>query len=210
MYVKISNPNYKSKSGRQSMTVERLGQLAAAMCLAAFTGMACAAANTLDLALPAGKYEDQESKSFMQKKTDTAAMVLSPEFEPRLLSGGKVHQYLGVGTAVLAGLAFATHIHPVGNVPREVNGTHGELGKAAAAMALATVASGLIVHWDDFSLEDGWLDPDNQHVLLGAMGAALMAYAVDKSMNVSEGQVSHSGLAELGALGMVVAIKLTW
>jgi hypothetical protein len=46
-------------------------------------------------------------------------------------------------------------------------------------------------------------------VLLGVAGAALMAYAVDKSMNSSV-PVSHAGMAELGALGMLVAIKLTW
>jgi hypothetical protein len=77
-------------------------------------------------------------------------------------------------------------------------------------MALATVASGLIVHWDDFNLEDGWEDPDNLHVVLGVTGAALLAYAVNKSMNASTGQVSHAGIAELGALGMLVAVKLTW
>jgi hypothetical protein len=77
-------------------------------------------------------------------------------------------------------------------------------------MALATVATGLYAHWDDFHLEDGWSDPDNLHVLLAATGAALMAYAIDKSMNQSEGQVSHAGMAELGAVGMVLAIKLTW
>ena len=72
------------------------------------------------------------------------------------------------------------------------------------------MASGLIIHWDDFNLEDGWKDPDNQHIVLGVSGAALLAYAVNKSMNVSQGSVSHAGIAELGALGMLVAVKLTW
>jgi hypothetical protein len=96
------------------------------------------------------------------------------------------------------------------NQARPVNGTHAQLGKATAVMALATVASGLIVHWDDFNVEDGWTDPDNLHVILGVTGAALLAYAVDKSMNVSSGQVSHAGMAELGALGMLIAIKFEW
>ncbi len=201
------------------MAVVRLGQLLSAIYFASVAGVAYAAESSLDLSLPAGKYEQQAAHSFMiaesdpevvKVKSNIAAAPAQAEFEPKLFSGKKIHEYLGVGTAALAGMAFMTHLHPVGNVPRDVNGTHAELGKAAAAMALATVASGLIVHWDDFSLEDGWKDPDNQHVLLGVTGAALMAYAVNKSMNVSTGQVNHAGLAELGALSMVVAIKLTW
>lgn len=201
------------------MTVERLGQLAAIIFLAAWASSASAADNALDLTLPASKYYRQDANSFLlaqndanviNAKSEAAAVAPASQFEPKLFSGSKIHQYLGVGTAVLAGMTFMTHIHPVGDVPRDVNGTHAELGKAAAAMALATVVSGLIVHWNDFSLEDGWKDPDNQHVFLGITGAALMAYAVNKSMNTSTGQVNHAGLAELGALSMVVAIKLTW
>ena len=81
--------------------------------------------------------------------------------------------------------------------------------KATIAMAYATIATGLLAHWDDFHLEDGITDPDNLHVLLGVTGAALMAYAVNKSKNSSV-PVSHAGIAELGALGMVAAIKITW
>ena len=99
--------------------------------------------------------------------------------------------------------------NPATQPPRDVNGTHAQLAKATVAMAAATIVSGLITHWDDFSLEDGWSDPDNLHVLLGVTGAALMAYAVNKSANSSV-PVSHAGIAELGALGMLVAIKLTW
>jgi hypothetical protein len=95
------------------------------------------------------------------------------------------------------------------NTPRETNGTHAKLAKATVAMAAATIATGLIGHWNDFHLEDGITDPDNLHVLLGVTGAALMAYAVNKSMHSST-EVSHAGIAEMGALGMVAAIKITW
>ena len=197
------------------MTFVRLGQFIAALSLSALAGLTNAAERPLDLTLPS---YGQEGKFLMLADNEAAAgttknnLADTPPaaFEPSSFSAGKIHQYLGVSTAALAGMAFMTHLHPVGDVPREVNGTHGELGKAAAAMALATVASGLIAHWKDFSLEDGWCDPDNQHVLLGILGASLMAYAVDKSMNQSSGQASHAGLAELGALSMIVAIKLTW
>jgi len=196
-----------------------VGRLVVAACLSALMGFASAAEKPLDLSLSESKYYSQDKQSVMLAENDAdvinakkaiSADTPAKEFEPKLFSGKKIHQYLGVTTAALAGMTFMTHIHPVGNGPRDVNGTHAELGKATAIMALATVASGLIVHWDDFSLEDGWKDPDNLHVLLGVTGAALMAYAVNQSMNTSTGQVNHAGYAELGALSMVVAIKLTW
>jgi hypothetical protein len=202
----------------------RLGQFATALCFAILAGTACAAESTLDFTLPDSKYYSGNSNSFLLAENDVAeskakntitAATPAAEFEPKLFTGKKIHEYLGLGTLALAGLTMLTAPgdgcdHNCGTVSRPVNGTHAELGKTTAVMALATVATGLIVHWDDFNLEDGWEDPDNLHVLLGVSGAALLAYAVDKSMNVSTGQVSHAGLAELGALGMLVAVKLTW
>ncbi len=198
----------------------RLRQLAAGVCLAALAGTGYAAESTLDLTLPASHFYTQDTASFMlaandtdvaKTKAETVQATPSAEFEPKLLSGSKIHQYLGIGTVALAGLAFATHIHPADpNGPRDVSGTHAQLGKATAVMALATVATGLYAHWDDFNLEDGWSDPDNLHVLLAATGAALMAYAIEKSASQSMGTVNHAAMAELGAVGMIVAIKLTW
>lgn len=209
------------------MTVDiRLRQLVATLCLAALTGTACAADAALDLTLPASSLYSTHTTSFMLAQNDAAesktkntisAAAPAAEFEPKLITGKKIHEYLGLGTLILAGLTTVTapgegcesNCGAVSQA-RPVNGTHAELGKATAVMALATVASGLIEHWDDFNFEDGWSDPDNQHVILGVSGAALLAYAVNKSMNVSTGQVSHAGIAELGALAMLVAVKLTW
>jgi hypothetical protein len=171
-----------------------------------------------------GYIRDYESFKLAANETDVkvknsasaALEVRKNEFEPSWLTGGKVHQYLGLGTIVAAGLTAMTA--PDGGceqnctaaaTPRETNGTHAKLAKATVAMAAATIASGLAVHWDDFHLADGFVDPDNLHVMLGVSGAALMAYAVNKSRN-SAVPVSHAGIAELGALGMLVAIKLTW
>jgi hypothetical protein len=153
------------------------------------------------------------------KKPGAAKPVTAPkpEFVPPLLTGSNTHLALGLATIVAAGLTAVTapdsgcenncagYVQP----PRDVNGAHAKLAKATVALAAATIATGLLVHWDDFHLADGWSDPDNLHVLLGVTGAALMAYAVNKSAN-STVPVSHAGLAELGALGMIVAIKLTW
>ena len=191
------------------------GRLFAGFALAFWALAGFAAEAPLNLALPASFA--RESQSFMLAANDSvgdqtmsANVQKEPAFEPKLLSPNKLHQYLGVSTALLAGAAFITHPHPSDpNAPRETNGTHAQLAKATVAMAAATVASGLLTHWDDFSTEDGWSDPDNLHVLLGVTGAALMAYAVNRSANSST-PISHAALSELGALGMVVAIKLTW
>ena len=198
----------------------RLGQLAAALCLAILASSACAAESALDLTLPDSKYYSENEQSFLvadneaavgKAQNTIAATTPAAEFEPKLITGKTVHEYLGLGTLVMAGLTTLTAPGDTcATCARPMNGTHAELAKATAVMALATVASGLIVHWDDFHLEDGWKDPDNQHVVLAVSGAALLAYAVNKSMSVSEGPVSHAGLAELGALGMLVGVKLTW
>ncbi|MDP2804424.1 MAG: hypothetical protein Q8O24_00630 [Gallionellaceae bacterium] len=182
-----------------------------------FLSQACA--ETFDLSLPEKRFYSQDAQSFLIAANDVetgktvANITATPpaeEFKPKLFSGSKMHQYLGVSTAVLAGAAFITHPHPTDpNAPRETNGTHAQLAKATVVAAVATIAAGVLSHWDDFSLEDGWTDPDNLHVILGVTGAALMAYAVDKSANSSTA-VEHAREAELGALGMIVAIKLTW
>lgn len=201
------------------MTVaNKLHRLLLALCLASCAGVAYAAEPLLDLSLPQEREQVQAARPFLLAANDVenasvgrdSSAVTQEAFEPKLFSGSKMHQYLGVGTAVFAAAAFMTHPHPTDpNAPRETNGTHAQLAKATVAMAAATVATGLYTHWDDFSMEDGWSDPDNLHVLLGATGAALMAYATVRSANSSV-PVSHAAMSELGALGMVIAIKLTW
>lgn len=198
----------------------RLRQLIAILCLMALSGIAYAAESSLDLTLPASRFYSEEAKSFLLAENDTAetraknntvAVTPAAEFEPKLITGKKVHEYMGLTTLALVALTtFTAPGDTCATCSRPVNGTHAELGKATAVMALATVVSGLIEHWDDFNLEDGWEDPDNMHIILGVTGSALLAYAVDKSMNVSTGPVSHAGIAELGALGMLVAVKLEW
>jgi hypothetical protein len=122
------------------------------------------------------------------------------------VSGRKVHKYLGLGTLALFGLTALTA--PDGgrnNTSRQNTGTHHQLGIATAAMAASTVASGLLVHWDDFHFEDGYADPDNLHVMLAGAGTLAMLYAV----SVAPAH-SHSGAGIAGGAAMVVAVKLTW
>lgn len=199
----------------------RLIQLAASVCLAALAVTGYAAEKTLDLTLPASSFYTQDVKSFMLAANDsdiakarinTEPATPATKFEPPIFSKRKAHQYLGLSTIALAALTALTAPEDCNDIncpPRDVNGTHATLAKATIAMAAATIATGLYAHWNDFSLADGWSDPDNLHVLLGVTGAALMAYAVNTSANSSV-PVSHAGIAEAGALLMVVTIKLTW
>ncbi len=196
----------------------------AALCLIVFSGAASAQDEPVQLPQLSSEYV-KDSESFHLAADDTSVLVKKPEpaapaakateFEPDMFSGAKMHQYLGIATVAAAAATFATHFHPCEGPacgpqpPRKTHGLHANLGRATALLAIATVATGLLYHWDDFDMADGLSDRDNQHVLLAATGAALMAYAINKSAR-STVPTSHAGLAELGALGMVVAIKLTW
>jgi hypothetical protein len=148
--------------------------------------------------------------------TAATSASAAPPFKPPWLTGSDVHKYLGLGTLLAVGLTAATAPGEGGKnaaastTPRPTSGiTHTRAARTAATLAGATVATGLLVHWDDFHLKDGIRDPDNQHVFLGLIGAGLMLYAVNKSMK-SAVPTQHSVYAEIGGAAMAVAVKLTW
>lgn len=149
-----------------------------------------------------------------QGSSDIASATPAAQFEPPWMSGSKAHEYLGLGTVIFAGLTAMTAPgeaeHGAKTAPRQTSGTtHTRFARTTGALALATVITGLIVHWDDFYFTDGIADPDVQHVLLAGTGAAMMLYAIEKSAK-STVPTSHSGLAVAGAGAMLVAIKITW
>ena len=195
----------------------------AALCMAILSGTAAAQDQAADLPSLSSEYiKDKESfrlaandTNILKEKPEAAAATKQTEYESPLFTGNKMHQYLGIATVAAAAGTFLTHFHPCegpncgAQPPRKTNGLHANMGRATALLALATVASGVISHWDDFHAEDGFTDPDNMHVMLGVTGAALMAYAINKSAR-STVPTSHAAIAELGALTMVTAIKLTW
>jgi hypothetical protein len=158
-----------------------------------------------------------DDNSAVQVRPEIAPAVPAEKFEPPLLSGRKAHQYLGLGTVLFAGLTAITapgeaceQNCPPQPPPRQTSGTtHTRLARTTAVLAVATVVTGLLFHWNDFHLDDGFSDPDNQHVMLAGTGALLMLYAINKSAKSSV-PTSHAGIAELGAASMLVAIKLTW
>jgi hypothetical protein len=198
----------------------KLKQVAAILCLMSLSSAVFASEAMLPN-LSRAYTNNSTSYILALNDTDAATKQTVPldkpaEFQPRFFTMSKAHQYFGLGTLALMGLTVITNpgegceqncgVPP----PRKTSGTaHTRFARTAAAFAAATVASGLIAHWDDFHVEDGLSDPDNLHALLGATGAALMLYAVNKSAKSST-QTSHAGIAELGGVAMAVAIKLTW
>ncbi len=154
-----------------------------------------------------------------EQASATSTTPAASEFQPppmaeRTMSGRKAHQYLALTTVALAGLSALTApgeaCQQNCQQPRQTSGTtHTRLARATAALAIATVATGLVYHWNDIHWEDPFTDPDKMHARLAAAGALLMIYAVDKSANSSVPD-NHADVAALGAVMMVVAIKLTW
>jgi len=138
----------------------------------------------------------------------TNSTARSSEFEPPLLSGSNAHKYLGLGTLALVGLTAITapeEDEGGTSTASRTTGTHQSLGRLTAAMAAAAVTSGLMVHWKDFHLKDGFTDPDNLHVMFGTLGALLMLNAVSKAPGSG-----HAATGIAGGVAMGAAIKLTW
>ena len=212
----------------------KVAGIASGIFMAVLTGRACAddAAMAFDSTAATGIYiqdhrfwrsDTFEQPVFLFAANEGDAVkqqqdVIPPaEFTPPPITGRKIHQYLGLGAVALAGLTMLAapdneceQSCTSQSEPRQTSGTtHTRLARATAAMAVATVITGLVYHWNDFHLEDGFADPDNQHVMLAGAGTLLMLYAVNKSATSSV-PTSHAGIAELGAVTMLFAIKLTW
>lgn len=149
--------------------------------------------------------EAPKNNEFKLTGTGSASSAGSSK-KPRLESTGEVaeapwygannvHKYLGlaaIGSAALTMLA-----------PKEKGGAHEMFANASAAFAAGAVGTGLYAHWDD--LDFTWSDPDTKHALFGLLGTLGIALAVAEG-----GEDGHSTAGELGALGMVVAVKYTW
>lgn len=195
--------------------------IAISVCLAAASGLVHADDAMLNIAIPsiASPYT-KSSKSYMlalndadaaQKQASATAAAQAAEFEPSMFSKSNAHKYLGLGTVALVVATALAPKPPEGEggtqaqLDAQKSSNHAKLGRAAATLAAATVATGLIAHWDDFHLEDGWTDPDNMHALLGTAGALAMLFAVS---NAPGG--GHAGVGAAGGVAMAAAIKLTW
>jgi hypothetical protein len=199
----------------------KLRRIATGLFLAVLAGTVHAGGAALDTAMSASAGSiSGDLHSYMLAANDTVATpdqvnatagttpVATREVKDPWFTANKVHEYLGLGTILLAAATAATApdgCETAGCTP-QTNGTHAKLGRATRAMALSAVATGIAFHWDDIHLfEDGLKDPDTQHWLLAGTGALLLANAVSRAP-----AHSHSTQAELGALMMLAAIKITW
>ena len=181
----------------------RFRNIVATICLTTFSGMVLADDTGLNLAL---SYELATNEAdAVQGHAEVTPVIPAVEFQPQLLSSRKAHQYMGLGTLALFGLTAIAAPNSERNTKPQTSGIHQTLGRTTAAMAAATVATGLLFHWDDIHLKDGFTDPDNLHAMLGAAGALAMLYAV----SVAPGH-GHPGAGIAGGAAMAVAVKLTW
>lgn len=118
-------------------------------------------------------------------------------FSEPWLTGSKAHQYFGLGALALVALAAVS--------PKEEDGAHEYFAVGATALAAAAATTGLIYHWEDFDFSDGITDPDNLHMLLGALGTLAMVAAVSQAP-----ESGHAGLGIFGGVTMGIAVKITW
>ncbi len=194
------------------------------LCLAALSGIAGAAdLSGQSAASTAGDLHSyvlaqNDAGSNAARNVASAAPAKQTEFDEPIFTLNKTHKYLGESTIVAALLTAMTAPGegceancppPSQQPPRDRNGTHAHLARATVALAAATIATGIMAHWDDIDLSNGITDPDNVHAMLGIAGALLMAQAVNKSAR-STVPVSHAAQAELGAALMAVGIKMVW
>lgn len=124
--------------------------------------------------------------------------ILNP---PRGFTENDLHKYLGVA-AITAGTLAGTLFRP--NSDKDY-GTHESVANIATALAVASVASGFYSHTEDLNIDFGITDPDNQHILLGLLGAGLMAYSVADAPDSS-----HAGPGMAGLALMAISVKITW
>jgi hypothetical protein len=198
--------------------VIKLGYVAAVFCLAVLSGMAFAEDTPPNPALAPSTPYAKEVRSMVAsddappETANANVPSINPNagFKEPWISGAKVHEYLGLATlasTIATSLTAPDSCHSnCSNQPAPTTGTHQTLGRTTGALALATVVTGLLFHWQDMHLlEDGLSDPDTQHWLLGGAGALIMADAIAKAP-----AKSHAAQAEAGAGMMLIAVKLAW
>jgi hypothetical protein len=128
----------------------------------------------------------------------TETVSNTDEFHESWITANKSHQYLGLGSLALAGLAA---IAP----KEEGKSPHHYMALSAAYLGGAAIASGLTFHYRDLTLKNAWRDPDNLHALLAVIGTAGYFLAVNNAPNEMHPTYGMAGFAS-----MALAIKVTW
>ncbi len=149
--------------------------------------------------------------------TSTTSVPNIPDsaFKKPVFTENDLHMYLGLGSMAMGILAAVSAGDAEGD-PDLLNTVHYTAAKASWQLGAAAVGTGLWAHWDDFHLEDGLLDRDNLHVILGTLGVIGYYLAVKQAVddyndpNVGWPNESHSNAGMLGGAAMLTAIVITW
>jgi len=124
-------------------------------------------------------------------------------YKERWFTANKIHKYLGLSSIAAAGMTLLT----VGEANEDTGdgGIHETFARTATGLGVAAVVTGLLFHWDDITLSNGFSDPDNLHMILTTLGALGYAQAVNKAPGDG-----HSGYGAAGAMSMALGIKMVW
>ncbi len=112
-------------------------------------------------------------------------------------SGGmeKWHKYIGYGTILMAGLTA---------VSSSSESFHEAAAYLTAGGAVSAVATGYLAHRSRLNLRYGIFTGDNLHIILGALGAAILTTAVITADGGDES--SHSGMGIAGGTLMTLGV----
>jgi len=138
-------------------------------------------------------------------------------FSKPVFTENNVHMVLGLASLAMAGITGLTADSvgkDNGSAALKTN-VHVVAAKAAWQLGALAIGTGLWTHWDDFHLEDGLLDRDNLHVLLGTLGVIGYYMAVNSAVNdynTNSGSVTtdHASYGILGGAAMITGIVFTW
>jgi len=133
-------------------------------------------------------------------------------FEKPAITQNNLHMYLGLASLGFGALTAITA--PSSYDPDLLNSVHYKAAKASWQFGAAAIGTGLWSHWDDFHVEDGLLDRDNLHVILGTLGVVgyylAVKGAVDQYNNNGYPSKEHASKGIFGGAAMLTAIVLTW
>lgn len=128
-------------------------------------------------------------------------------YKERWITANKIHKYLGIGSLAAAGMTLLTvdQADNGENGGKVDGGIHETFARTAAGLGAAAVLTGLLFHWDDITLSNGFSDPDNLHMVLSTLGALGYAEAVNRAPGGG-----HAGYGAAGAVSMALGIKMVW
>ncbi len=127
--------------------------------------------------------------------TNAAATSNKPVAVNSGITTEKLHKYLGYTTVVLAGLTA---------VFNGDNNFHYGAAYSTVAASLGTITTGYLAYGDRFTFEYGILTEDNEHIVLGTLGAIGCIVAV--ILADDDGGHGHDGIGAGGGVSMAISV----